>query len=46
MDMLDPGAYFLLGQRPLPTGVCVGEDQGRHKLRVAAVELQHDCAAP
>ena len=42
----DPGAHLLLGQRPLPAGVGVDEDQGRDEPGMVAVELQHDGAAP
>ena len=31
-DALEPGPHLLLGQRPLPAGVGVDEQQGRHAL--------------
>ena len=43
---LDPGAHLLLGQRTLPTGVGVYEDQRHHEVGMVAVELEHDGAAP
>ena len=42
----DPGSQLLLGQRSLPAGVGVDHDQGRDEPGMAAVELQHDGAAP
>jgi hypothetical protein len=42
----DPGTHLLLGQRPLPTGVGVDEDQGGDEPGMVAVELLDEGAAP
>jgi hypothetical protein len=36
-DALDPGAHLLLGQRPLPAGVGVDEEQGGDELGMVAL---------
>ena len=41
-----PGPDLILGQRPLPAGVRVGEDQARNEFGTVAIELLCDGAPP